>query len=310
MDSVPTCVRVIRTRLSLSAFACAVAASCIGMAACGTGGAVEARPIEAGGDAPSEGEAAAATGTGVLTFTQSPDGGGTFYAAFSESPLPAATGCTFVDAGDCTTATCKPAAAPEAGTTADAAPDATADATAAVAPNPGVLNVRGGVFGSLRELGPDRLGTYVYTSLGPLFAAGDSLGVSAQGAALPAFPEQTLVAPAALGLTAPPTAAGKTTIVTSQPLRVAWTPGRKGDFAVLTASAVFTSGGVASMTCTWDAAAGAATVPMEALAPLATQNALTAGLLWYEEARRTFTVGPVAVTMSAVVPQQSAAAFQ
>jgi hypothetical protein len=99
-------------------------------------------------------------------------------------------------------------------------------------------------------------------------------------------------------------------IATSQPLTVSWTGGEAGDQVVLTASAIFTSGNGATMTCAWDASMATAMVPSAALRPLAAANALGSSVLWYQVAQTRFSAGTVAVTFAAFLPQASLATFQ
>ena len=213
-----------------------------------------------------------------------------------------AANCTAVDAGPCVTTSCTKAPG-DAGT---------GDAAAKSAPSAGTLTLTGGVFGSKgSSVAPDNGGTYLYASPATIFAPGDTLGVSAAGGAIPAFPEQTVVATPTIVLTAPTAAAGgKMTIPTAQPLVVSWTGGQSGAKTVFVATALFTTGGAASTTCTWDASPGTGTGPSAALKPLAAANAETSGVTWYQSADNQFTVGSLAVTMSARVTQGSLATFQ
>jgi hypothetical protein len=253
---------------------------------------------EGGGDA-----GAGTTGVGVVTFSEQPDSGGTFFAGFSDTVPTLASNCSAMDAGPCVTTSCTAPAASDAG--AD-------DASATTAPSAGTLTLTGGVFGSKgSSVAPDNAGTYLYASPGTIFAPGDTLGVSATGGAVPAFPQQTVVATPTIVLTAPTAGTGgKITIPTAQPLVVSWTGGQTGAKTVLVATAVFTSGGVASTTCSWDASLGTGTVPSTALKPLAAANAETSGVTWFQSADNQFTVGSLAVTMSARVTQGSLAIFQ
>jgi hypothetical protein len=290
------------------AFLLLVAAAWAGLwlSACGTSKSTESRDASAeAGDA--RADAADATGVGVITFSQAPDGGGTFYAAFTETPPPAAPNCSSVDAGACTTTSCSAPAASDSGAGSDGGDDSAAPV---VSRNPGTLKVTGGVFGSGFQVAPDVLGTYLYTTPGTLFTAGETLGVAAGGGALPAFSLRTVAAPPVLDLTEPTTDGGKLAVATGQPLTLTWMPGRAGDETVVTATAYFTSGGLASMTCTWPAAEGGATVPSAALRPLAAQNAIGSGIVWYELAQTKFTTGTVEVSMSAYVPRGALATFQ
>jgi len=258
----------------------------------------DAVAVDGGGDSGS-----GATGVGVVTFSELPDAGGTFFAGFSETTPTLPTNCTVLDAGPCVTASCT------APPPSDAGPS---DASAPPAPTAGTLTLTGGVFGSKgSSIAPDKAGTYVYAVPGTIFAPGDTLGVSAAGGAVPAFAEQTVVATPTIVLTAPTASTGgKITIPTAQPLVVSWTGGQNGAKTVLVATAVFTSGGVASTTCAWDASLGTGTVPTAALKPLAAANAETSGVTWYQSADSEFTVGTLAVTMSARVTQGSLASFQ
>ncbi len=50
---------------------------------------------------------------------------------------------------------------------------------------------------------PDKAGTYLYASPGRIFSAGDTLGVSAAGDMVPAFPAQTVTVLPVLALAFP-----------------------------------------------------------------------------------------------------------
>ena len=265
----------------------------------------------AGGDASADGSSVdgagdtgtGTTGVGVVTFSELPDSGGTFFAGFSETVPALASNCTALDAGPCVTTSCTAVAPSDAGA---------GDASPTTAPNAGTLTITGGVFGTKgSSVAPDNGGTYAYASPGTIFAPGDTLGVEATGGTVPAFAEQTVTATPTIVLTAPtPGTGGKITIPTAQPLVVTWTGGQSGAKTVLIATAIFTNGGAASTACAWDASLGTGTVPTAALKPLAAANAETSGVTWYQSADNTFTVGTLAVTMSARVTQGSLAAFQ
>jgi hypothetical protein len=245
-----------------------------------------------------------APGLGVVTFVQTADAGGTFSAGFAlatagGSKLPA--GCTVVDGGACVTTSC-----PGAG-------DAGAsDAAVPMAPNAGTLTVTGGpVFGATGfPLSPANDGTYLYASPHAIFATGDTLGVAGAGATVPAFSTETVVAPAPIKLTAPTpptTASGKMTIPTTADLTVSWTGGTTGAKMYFTVNAVFTaSSGGASVTCSWDAAAGTGTVPQANLTPLTAGNAEGADATWNQAAQTMFSAGTWPVTLSASFEAQAA----
>jgi hypothetical protein len=119
------------------------------------------------------------------------------------------------------------------------------------------------------------------------------------------------VAPPILDLTAPVAPdGGSVAVPTANPLTFSWTGGQAGVEMVVTATAIFTTYGVATMTCSWDSSLGTATVPSASLRPLAAENALTSGFVWYGLAETRFSAGPVDVTLSAFVPQGKQAAFQ
>ncbi len=299
--------RILAASVSLGA---ACLASCLlALLACGSSKSTGEPRADAGPFADAQADAPdKSTGVGVITFSEAPDGAGTFFAGFTERAPAAPAGCEIVDAGGCTTTTCPPLPTSDSGTGTDGA--AQADAQPAVAPNPGRLKITGGVFGSGFYIDPDKDGTYLYASPGILFSPGDSLGVAALGGVLPAFPDQTIEAPPVLALTAPGGDGGKVTVSTSQPLAFSWTGGRAGDEAVVTATSYFTSGGLSSMTCSWDASTGAATAPSDSLRPLASQNAVSSNIVWYQLAQKKFSTGPVAVTVSAYAPQGMLVAFQ
>ena len=243
------------------------------------------------------------TGVGVVTFSELRDAQGTFFAGFSETVPALAANCTAADAGPCVTTSCTAVPASDSGAN---------DAATTVAPSAGTLTITGGIFGSKgAAVAPDKAGTYVYASPSTIFAPGDTLGASATGGEVPAFPEQTVVATPTIVLTAPvPGTGGKITIPTAEPLVVTWTGGQAGAMTVFTATAIFTTGGASSTSCSWDASLGTGTVPSAALKPLAAANAETSGVSWYQSADSTFTVGTLAVTMSARVTQGSLASFQ
>jgi hypothetical protein len=279
--------------------------------ACSTSGTVVGG-TDAAHDAPAD-AGREATGVGIINFSQTPDGGGSFAAGFTESLPPAAdAGCTVVDAGSCTTTSCPAAPAADGGSGDARAPsDAGADGeTSFGAPNPGRMRVTGGVFGQGFDVDPARDGLYLYASPGALFSPGDELGVSAEGAKIPGFSSEVVTAPPAVTMTAPVGDSGTLAIATSQSLEVRWTGGRAGDHFVFNAGILFTTGATANMSCSWDASEGTGTVPSAALRPLAAENAIVSGVQWFELAQTKFTTGDVDVSLSAWVLQGSAAAFQ
>jgi hypothetical protein len=256
-------------------------------------------PPDTGGGEAATGDAAAFA---FIEFSEVPIGGGTFTAAFYTTPREPPPGCSTEapDGGACAVTTC-----PGHGPT---------DAGLVTLASAGTLDVTGGAFGEAGvQVGPDNLGSYLYNTTGPMFAPGDMLAVSAAGATVPAFTAQTLSAPAAITVTAPQAGdAGILVIPTSQSLDVAWTGGVTGDHVVLTLNAFFASGASASTACSWDAAAGQATVPANVLAPLVAGTAQPGGstAVWYQQAQTSFATGRWAVTMLADIHGGSLATFQ
>lgn len=252
-----------------------------------------------GGEAAPAGDAAAFA---FIDFSEVPVGGGEFTAAFFATPPAPPAGCTtqLVDGGACLVTTCAAHAASDAGVVSLA--------------SAGALDLSGGAFGDAGvQIGADNLGSYLYNTTGPMFAPGDTLTVSGAGATVPAFPAQSLVAPDAIVVTAPAAAAdaGALVISTTTDVAVAWTGGATGNRVVFTLSAFFKSGASASTTCSWDAAAGQATIPASAVTGLA-GNAQAGGstVVWYEQAQTSFTTGRWAVTMRAAIHGGSPATFQ
>ncbi len=132
------------------------------------------------------------------------------------------------------------------------------------------------------------------------FSGGDAITVvGAGGADLPAFAEQTVIAPNDVVLTAP-LCAGLvcSDLDRTQDLVVAWTGGGAGhvkaSFETISASAT------GSVFCTFNAASGAGTVPKAALATLGdTGDGQTTGIEVFAVSNETlFTVGDIPTTFS------------
>lgn len=258
-------------------------------------------PPDVGGDDADAGPATDAAAFAFIELSEVPGGGGTFTAAFYTTPRQPVPGCAteVADGGACAVTTC-PGHAPT-----DAGPVTLASA--------GVLDVTGGAFGDAGvQIGAGNLGSYLYDTTGPMFAAGDVLGVSAAGGTVPAFVEQTVVAPAAITVTMPQPDAGALVIPTSQSLGVTWAGGVTGDHVIFTLNAFFASGASASTACSWDAAIGQGTIPASVLAPLVTGTAQAGGTtaVWYQQAQTSFAAGRWAVTLLADIHGGSLATFQ
>ncbi len=268
----------------------------------------EAAPPPHPDGGPSEGGPADATppvgdagAFGFIELSQVAVGGGQFVAAFYTTPLEPAPGCSYAvaDGGPCLVTTC-PSITPN-----DAGPVSLVTA--------GALTVTGGAFGDAGiDLGPDTLGSYLYNTVGPMFAPGDTITVSAAGATVPAFAAQSLVAPGPITLTSPTSDGGTFAIDTSKDLTVSWTGGSSGDHVFLGLNAFFTSGASATALCSWDATLGQGTVPQGALAPLAAGDAQAgrSTASWYQQADTTFTAGRWNVVLRAFERGGAPASFQ
>jgi hypothetical protein len=142
---------------------------------------------------------------------------------------------------------------------------------------------------------------------GTLFTAGQTLTVSASGATVPGF-GASVVAPAVVALTAPASSASGFTITTSSNLAVAWTGGQSGAQMLLEGVVLPNSSpGYNYFVCTWDAAAGKATVPSAMMTGLAGQS----GYLVYGQSTTTnFTAGGYAIGLSALPYTGGSATFK
>jgi hypothetical protein len=259
-------------------------------------------PVDSGAGEADATPSSDAAAFAFIEFSEVPVGGGAFTAAFFATPREPPPGCAAQtpDGGSCLVTTC-PGHAPT-------------DAGLVVLASAGALEVTGGAFGEAGvQVGADNLGSYLYNTTGPMFAPGDMLGVSAAGGTVPAFPAQTLAAPAAITVTSPETGdAGTLVIPTSKDLAVTWTGGVPSDHVVFTLNVLFASGASASTACSWDAQAGQGTVPANALAPLVAGTAQAGGstAVWYQQAQTSFATGRWAVTMQADIHGGSLATFQ
>lgn len=128
----------------------------------------------------------------------------------------------------------------------------------------GVITVSGG--GQMVQLMPGADNSYASNStMSDVFPAGTALTVSAAGDAtgVPAF-TASLTMPSAITLTMPTLApATAASIPRTSPLAIAWTGGTTGKVRVL-----LTSSNSSGVICTFDAAGGTGTVPVDALSAL------------------------------------------
>ena len=128
----------------------------------------------------------------------------------------------------------------------------------------GKLTISGGAKSV--PLLPEADGTYTTVNgQGALFAGGETLTITAQGAAVPAF-VLSLVAPSKLTLASPalPAAAGALKVTRSAGLSASWTGSSAGVVVVYLDAAGGSSAHAA--TCSFPASAGAGVVPAAALA--------------------------------------------
>lgn len=180
-------------------------------------------------------------------------------AGFVEAPANAAPPCTTRTEGACTITQCNTASA-DAG-----APDPDAGMVNP-ARSAGVITVSGG--GQMVQLTPGADGTYpTDTQRMSVFAPGTELTVSAAGSAtgVAAF-TGTVTMPGPITVTAPMISlTAPTAISRAQPLMVTWTGGTTGKVSVVMAS---NASGGASVSCTYDATAGSASVPATVLGAL------------------------------------------
>jgi hypothetical protein len=152
---------------------------------------------------------------------------------------------------------------------------------------------------------PDSSNNYEYEASGTLFAAGQTLVVTASGATVPAFGPVSVVAPGLPVLTAPGAAAGAYTISTKADLKVAWTGGAADGQVIFEGAA---SSSTSYFTCVWTASAGEATVPQAMLTPLAGQ---TTGYLVYGQYTATnFSAGAYSISAAALPYSGGAASFE
>jgi hypothetical protein len=170
----------------------------------------------------------------------------------------------------------------------------------------GTLTISGGRIPSGLTVTPDANNAYSYTSGAPLFAAGQTLTVSATGAIVPAFGPQSVVAPALPGLVAPAATSGSYTISTAAELGVQWTGGAAGATLVLEG----TSGGgnQSYFICEWDASLGKASVPQAVISGLAGHAG--AYIVYGQYKTTTFTAGAYSISEVALPYSGGTATFQ
>lgn len=169
----------------------------------------------------------------------------------------------------------------------------------------GTLTISGGSIGTV-TVTPDSSNSYQYQAGGMLFTAGQTLTVSASGATVPAFGQESIVAPPLLQLQAPSATGSTYVIPTSSDLAVAWSGGQSGAQVVLEGT-VQAGSGYDYFACTWDATPQNALVPQAVLKGLAGQS----GYLFYaQQTMTTFTAGAFPIDLFALPYSGGTATFQ
>ena len=173
---------------------------------------------------------------------------------FASAPQAASSACTRTMMGDCDVTVCS----------LDAGVVMPAPAVSA-----GTVTVTGTKAGTLTQVFD---GGYAnLTAMNKLWDGGEMLSVSASGATVPAFSNQTLMAPGPIALTSPACAAGMCGALSrSAPLNVTWTSG-SATGTRLTLSSARVGDRSARIQCNFSATSG--TVPAAAMAQLGASDA-------------------------------------
>ncbi len=134
----------------------------------------------------------------------------------------------------------------------------------------GTLTVSGGLLPTTLMLHPGAPGTYRDPFAGnPLFGTGDVFQVSAAGDVFPAFSGQSAPGPAPVTITSPAMTTGSAgptyTYDSTAALPWTWTGGQAGTSVIVS---VITHTPDLTVTCTFDATAGAGTIPQDVVAEL------------------------------------------
>jgi hypothetical protein len=232
---------------------------------------------------------------GNISFSQTPGGGGEFFADFYAGPTSPLPGCTTGTFGACSTYVC-----PQGNVEPQDAGPTTPSPTA------GTLTIQTTTLGTVQV--PPSGGSYQYTPNGALFTPGDTLGVAASGGDVPAFPVQHIAAPGLPTLVAPYVNqdGGTLTIPTTQDLTVTWTGGQSGARFAVQADSNFASPGYAQLFCFWDAPLGQGVVPKAALAQVAGGGGT---FFWYQTLDATFDAGAWSISLEALSGSGQAATY-
>jgi hypothetical protein len=152
---------------------------------------------------------------------------------------------------------------------------------------------------------PDSSNNYDYEASGTLFAAGQTLVVTATGATVPAFGPVSVVAPGLPVLTAPGATGGTYTIPTTTDLKVAWTGGSASGQVIFEGA---TNDSTSYFTCVWTASAGQATVPQAMLTSLAGTG--TGYLAYGQYTSTNFSAGAYSISVAALPYSGGTATFE
>jgi hypothetical protein len=166
--------------------------------------------------------------------------------------------------------------------------------------NAGTMTFAGGQLAGGVAVPYDPSGEYLYpANSSTFFQAGDALTASAQGAAIPAFSAQTVIAPGYASLDVPASDdAGTYRISSSEDLVVQWSGGEPGATFLLQLSQDATGYWVS---CVWDSTLSQGTVPQAILYQFALVAQPTfAALEWGQMTGITFVVGSNVVTQTAI----------
>jgi hypothetical protein len=233
---------------------------------------------DAGFSCPDGGDAGA---IGTLLFGEQSSPSLAYFSGFFVCAPSSSNGCTLTNYGSCAATDCP----------------LVLDGGLPTYPTAGTLTIRGGALGDAGlAVNPGPYGIYNYSQFTAMFGKGDALSVEASGGTVPAFPNEQVIAPGYVTVTAPVSDGGAYVIPTSQDLQVTWSGGESNASLGVVLSGV-SGGHQKQVICTFDAQTGTGTVPQAALASLTNASS---GQLYIEHLRTTgFDAGAFAVTLGA-----------
>jgi hypothetical protein len=228
--------------------------------------------------------------TGFVFFSTSQDGVASVGAVFDDVPVLEPHCRVTTVYGACAVYTCSPGS--------DAGPTPGAGTLTFSAPS-----LEGGVM-----VDANAAGLYTLALPGSSFSPGDSLSVTASGAAVPAFGPEGVAAPGAITLTDPAPDGGAISVTTSSDFGFAWTGGGEDSLAVLTASGTTSDGDVVLARCTYVAITQEGILPSAVLVPL---RGLSQGTLgWGQANAASLDAGAWSVTLLAGAYGSTPATFE